>query len=234
MSTTYRTTPRYMPEDFLAIPEGCGPWPGVVVIHDVGGLSEDIRRACRRLAAAGFLTLAPNLFHPGERVRCVVGMVRSLQRGSGRAMDDIVAARNRLATDDRCTGPVGSVGFCTGGGFCLLLAPSGVFDAAAPNYGNWPADAELLQHSCPVVASYGARDRALRGDAARLEALLTAGGVPHDVKEYPDAGHSFMNDWRDAPLRLRVFESFSGFAYSAPEADDAWQRITAFFDRHLR
>ncbi|MET0898054.1 MAG: dienelactone hydrolase family protein [Mycobacterium sp.] len=223
-----------MSEDYLAVPDGPGPWPGVVVIHDVGGLSEDIRRACRRLAAAGFLALAPNLFHRGERVRCVVGMARALQSGSGRAVDDIVAARHRLAADSRCTGRVGSVGFCTGGGFCLLLAPSGVFDATAPNYGNWPADAEALRHSCPVVASYGAKDRALRGDAAKLDTLLTDSGVPHDVKEYPDVGHSFMNDWRDAPLRLRVFESFSGFAFSAPEADDAWQRITAFFDAHLR
>lgn len=222
-----------MPEDFLAVPDGAGPWPGVVVIHDVGGLTDDIRRACRRMADAGFLALAPNLFHRGERLRCVVGMVRSLKSGTGRAVDDIVAARDRLAGDPRCTGRVGAVGFCTGGGFCLMLAPSGTFDAVAPNYGNWPPDAGSLTRSCPTVASYGARDRALRGDAARLEAKLTEGAVPHDVKEYPGVGHSFMNDWRDAPLRLRVFESFADFAFSEPEADDAWRRIVEFFDQHL-
>ncbi|MDF2824901.1 MAG: carboxymethylenebutenolidase [Mycobacterium sp.] len=222
-----------MPDDFLAVPAGAGPWPGVVVIHDAGGLSEDIRRACRRLADAGFVALAPNLYHPGERVRCVVGMVRALKSGAGRAVDDIVAARDRLTDDPRCTGRVGAVGFCTGGGFCLMLAPTGTFDAVAPSYGNWPPDSDSLRHSCPTVASYGARDRALRGDAARLEAILTEGGVPHDVKEYPGVGHSFMNDWRDAPLRLRVFESFTDFAFSESEADDAWRRIIKFFGHHL-
>jgi carboxymethylenebutenolidase len=223
-----------MSEDYWATPDGPGPWPGVVVIHDVGGLSDDIRRACDRLATAGFIVVASNLFRRHPRVRCVVSMVRSLSSGTGPAVDDILAARAELASDPRCTGRVGAVGFCTGGGFCLLLAPSGTFDAVAPNYGNWPTDADQLQHSCPVVASYGARDRPLRGDAARLEEVLTAGQVPHDVVEYPGVGHSFMNDWRDAPLRLRIFESIPGFAYSEPEAEHAWSRIIAFFDRHLR
>lgn len=222
------------PTHYLSVPDGEGPWPGIVVIHDVGGLSLDIRRACDRLAAAGFVTLAPNLIHPGRRIRCVRAMMRSLQSGSGPAIDEIVAARNQLAARPDCTGTVGSVGFCVGGGFCLVLAPRGVFDAAAPNYGNWPQDSEALRLSCPVVASYGARDPSLKGHAARLETVLTEAGIPHDVQEYPDVGHSFMNDWRDGPWRLRIFEHIPGFTFSEPEADDAWRRIVAFFDVHLR
>ena len=220
----------------LSIPDGEGPWPGVVVIHDIGGLSHDIRRACDRLAAAGFLALAPNLIEPGRQLRCVMAMVRALRSGAGPAVDEIVAARDQLAGRPDCTGTVGSVGFCIGGGFCLLLAPRGVFDATAPNYGNWPRsadDADALRRSCPVVASYGARDPSLTGHSARLESILTEGAVPHDVKEYPDVGHSFMNDWRDAPWRLRVFEHIPGFRFSEPESEDAWSRIVEFFDAHL-
>jgi carboxymethylenebutenolidase len=218
----------------LAVPGGQGPWPGIVVIHDIGGLTLDIRRACDRLAAAGFLTLAPNLIHPGRRIRCVRAMAQALHNGFGPAVDEIVAARDQLASHPHCTGTIGSVGFCIGGGFCLLLAPGGVFDATAPNYGNWPPNMDELGLSCPVVASYGARDPALRGNAAQLEAMLADGGVPHDVREYPGVGHSFMNDWRDGPWRLRIFEHIPGFRFSEPEAEDAWQRIVAFFDVHLR
>ncbi|MDA2890637.1 dienelactone hydrolase family protein [Mycolicibacterium sp. BiH015] len=214
-------------------PRGDGPWPGVIVIHDVGGLSADIRRAVDRLAAAGFVALAPNLYRPGARVRCVVSMSRAMKTGEGPPIDDLVTARHHLATDPRCTGKIGSVGFCLGGGFCLLLAPSGYFDAAAPNYGNWPPNSDQLATSCPVVASYGGLDKALKGDAERLTAELDKGGVPHDVKEYPNVGHSFMNDWREAPLRLRVFEWTETFKYAEAEAEDAWDRIVAFFTHHL-
>jgi carboxymethylenebutenolidase len=82
-----------------------------------------------------------------------------------------------------------------------------------------------------VVGSYGARDRMLKGAAAKLEAALTERGIPHDVKEYPDAGHSFLEQFPVGPLApvLRV----AGMGYEAASADDAWRRIRAFFDEHL-
>jgi len=218
---------------YLAQPEGDGPFPGVVIVHDVGGLSDDIRRIADRLAQAGFLAVAPDLFHRRGAVRCVAAMMRSLSTGTGPPVDDVVQARDVLVADPRCTGRVGVVGFCMGGGLSLVLAPTGAFDAAAPNYPNWPRDRAALAASCPVVASYGAKDPSLRDAAPALRDILTAGGVEHDVVEYPDAGHSFMNDWRDAPWRLRIFEHLPGFAYSHADAEHAWSRITAFFDRHL-
>jgi carboxymethylenebutenolidase len=219
---------------YLAVPTGPGPWPGVVVIHDAVGITTDIKRIADRLAAAGYLALVPALFRRGFRPRCVVSTLRALSNGSGVAVDDIVAARDHLAADERCTGKVGSVGFCMGGGFCLLLAPRGVFDVAAPNYGVLPKglDDAALGSSCPVVASYGAKDRMLPGAAAKLEAGLDAAGIPHDVKEYPQVGHSFMNDF-GMPAPLRFVENIAGLAYSQPEADDAWRRILAFFGEHL-
>jgi carboxymethylenebutenolidase len=83
------------------------------------------------------------------------------------------------------------------------------------------------------VASYGAKDRILHGAAAELETLLAEGDVPRDIKEYPNVGHSFMNDW-DTPGPVNIIERIAGMAYSAPEAEDAWQRILAFFGEHLK
>jgi carboxymethylenebutenolidase len=78
----------------LAVPEGEGPWPGVVVIHDALGLTSDIKRITDRVAAAGYLAMAPALFRRGFPPRCVVSTLRALSAGSGRAVDD-VAPRSR-------------------------------------------------------------------------------------------------------------------------------------------
>jgi carboxymethylenebutenolidase len=216
---------------YLAVPAGDGPWPGVVVLHDALGMTSDLRRITDRFAANGYLALAPALFRRGNRVRCVVATFRASIVGGGAAVDAIVAARDHLAADPRCTGKVGSIGFCLGGGFCLQLAPRGVFDAAAPNYGVVSALPDL-SGACPMVASYGAQDFMLRGAAERLKSELTRGEVPHDVKEYPDVGHGFMNDW-SAPQVLQFVERIAGLAYSRPEAEDAWRRILDFFGLHL-
>jgi carboxymethylenebutenolidase len=216
---------------YLATPTGDGPWPGVVVMHDAFGLTQDIRRITDRFADSGYLALAPALFKRGNRVKCVVSTFRASLAGGGAAVDAIVAARDHLAADPRCTGLVGSIGFCLGGGFCLQLAPRGVFDATAPNYG--VVKLPDLTNACPVVASYGARDVMLPGAAARLQAELAKADVPCDVKEYPNVGHGFMNDWR-YPQVVQFVERIAGLSYSRPEAEHAWTRILAFFGEHLK
>jgi carboxymethylenebutenolidase len=216
----------------LAVPPATpGPWPGVVVLHEILGLNADIREQAGRLAAAGYLTVAPDLFSAGGKARCIRSVVRALTSGSGPAVDDIAATRTWLAGHADCTGRVGVIGFCMGGGFALLTAPSG-FAAAAPNYAPLPAGEDALRGACPIVASYGARDRGLRGAAEKLETRLRAAGVEHDVKEYPDAGHSFLNRHGLGPAApvLRV----AGIGYHGPSAEDAWGRILRFFDEHLR
>ena len=95
---------------------------------------------------------------------------------------------------------------------CLLLAPGRGFSASSVNYGTAPKYAyaqSFLTGACPIVASYGAKDRTLRGAADRLERALTAVGVDHDVKEYPEAGHAFLNDLPPSaqPLRKRNLSS---------------------------
>jgi carboxymethylenebutenolidase len=110
---------------YLAVPAGEGPWPGVVVVHDAIGMTADLRRITDRFAAHGHLALAPALYRRGWRIGCVVSTFRSLTTGAGGGIDAIVAARDHLSADTRCTGRIGSVGFCMGGGFCLQSAPLG-------------------------------------------------------------------------------------------------------------
>lgn len=216
---------------YLAVPPGAGPWPGVVVVHDAFGMTADVRRIADRFAANGYLALVPALYARGNKIRCVVATMQALSRGRGAAVDDLIAARDFLAADARCTGKVASVGFCMGGGFCLVLAPRGVFDATAPNYGVLPKDVSQLTNSCPMVASYGAQDPTLRGAAATIESVLADGDVARDVKEYAGVGHSFMNDWAPGPLKPAF--RLARFGYSESVADDAWARILAFFAQHL-
>ena len=128
---------------------------------------------------------------------------------------------------------MGVIGFCMGGGFVLASAGEG-FDAGAVNYGQLPKDYEtVLANACPMVASFGGRDRSLRNVANRLEEALAAAGVAHDVKEYANAGHSFMNDAPVGPRPLRPLLKVAGMGPRPEEAADAWRRIEEFFARHL-
>src|SRR3954454_6978029 len=119
-----------------------------------------------------------------------------------------------------------------GGGVALLPAARG-FDASAPNYAHLPKDLDgVLEGACPVVASYGAKDRTLRGTAAKLDAALARAGVERAAHESPDAGHSFLNrhDFGPGGALLRV----AGVGYHEPSAEDAWGRILRFFETSLR
>lgn len=216
---------------YLASPEGDGPWPGVVVIHEALGLNDDIRRATDAIASEGYLAFAPDLLSYGPAPVCLVATFRTMSRGrGGRALDDIEAARQFVVGQPGCTGKVGIVGFCLGGGFAILAATRG-FDVAAPNYGPVPADAEAaLAGACPVVASYGAKDRALKGAAGRLERALVANDVEHDVKEYAEAGHAFMTRHTG---RWAFIERLPGLGYQPEAYEDGWRRMLEFFAEHL-
>jgi carboxymethylenebutenolidase len=220
-------------EPYLAVPPGPGPHPGVVLVHEALGLTDDIRRQADRFAARGYTALAPDLFATGAaKPLCVLGAFRSLATGKGPAIDAIEAARAELAARPDATGKVAIIGFCMGGGFALLAAPKLPFAAASANYGVVPRDARrFFAGACPVVGSYGRKDLWLHGAARKLEQALDANGVPHDVKEYPGASHSFLSQYSG---KTQVLARITGIGYHAPSAEDAWRRIDAFFDEHVR
>lgn len=216
----------------LETPTTPGPWPGVVMIHEAFGLEEVMQRQAKRLAAAGFLTLAVDLYSAGGAKRCLVPTMTSMLRGHGKAFTDIEVARSWLVESPDCTGKIGVIGFCMGGGFAMVSA--GDFDAASVNYGQLPRKLdEAVVDACPIVGSFGGKDFSLRGAAAKLETALSNAGIENDVKEYPTAGHAFLNDAEAGPKVLRPLERILGIGPDPVAAQDAWKRIDSFFERHL-
>jgi carboxymethylenebutenolidase len=92
---------------------------------------------------------------------------------------------------------------------------------------------ETLSGSCPMVASYGGKDVALRGAAPKLQRTLDDLGVENDVKEYPTAGHSFLNDEYLGPPITHTVQRVTRFGPEPLAAADAWLRIERFFAEHL-
>ncbi|MDN5860762.1 MAG: dienelactone hydrolase family protein, partial [Pseudonocardia sp.] len=163
------------------------------------------------------------------RPLCVASVMSTALRGRGQALDDLEAARRWLVGRPEIDADrIGTIGFCIGGCFALLLARTGLYKVSAPFY-NTPVD---VPRACPVVASYGGRDLMVRGVAGKLEKRLDALGVPHDVKIYPEAGHSFYTETpglmgeigKRAPIHAEYHEA---------SARDARRRIVTFFREHL-
>ncbi|MEA2201098.1 MAG: carboxymethylenebutenolidase [Solirubrobacteraceae bacterium] len=221
----------------LFLPAGEGPHPGVVVLHESFGLNDDIRRIAARFAQAGYAALAPDLYSHGTRIVCLSRvMVDMLSGSAAREIGDIHAAREALAARPQVdAGRIAVAGFCQGGGFALVAGAQPGFSAAAVNYGTVPSDRSQLDGVCPVVASYGGRDRVIgRKMAEQLERHLDALGVPHDVKTYDRAGHSFFSQVDGWQGWLARVPTPMAVGYDEQAAEDGWRRMLAFFEEHVR
>jgi carboxymethylenebutenolidase len=221
MVTVARHNPLQTMTAYSVHPTGTGPFPGLIVIHEVFGLNDDIRQIADSFAGQGYAALAVDLFSNRSRVMCMAqimyGMIFSpLKNG---ILADLQAALNHLrlqsGVDPQRTGVIG---FCMGGAYALQLAcVQDDLKAAAVFYGMNPRPLEVVAKACPVIGSYPDKDFTTKA-AVELEAALTRYEVPHDIKIYPKTSHSFYNQGR----------SFDPHAHA-----DAWNRILAFFGAHL-
>jgi carboxymethylenebutenolidase len=204
--------------------------PGVVVIHEIFGLNDDIRRIARRFADEGYVAAVPNLMAGGVFVACVLRAAVALRSGHGPAVDELEAVI-ALLEGRPDVGRVGAVGFCMGGGFALLLGTRQRVGAAGVFYGDVRSRDELAR-ACPLTGGYGERDRLFGPQGRRLIDTLNELGKEHDVRLYPEAGHSYMNQ-AGHPIMALLTRPLMHVAYDAEAAEDSWRRMLAFFARHL-
>jgi len=221
----------------VAVPETAGPHPGVVVIHEVFGDQPEMREVCDEFARRGYVAAMPDLYSAGgPRFLCVARTMMEVASGrSGRALGYLAATHAWLAERDDVVGErVGMIGFCMGGSFALAYigASAAEVKVAAVNYGEVPRRANALRSACPIVASYGGRDMVTRSHASRLQDHLERLGIEHDVKVYPEAGHSFMTQGSH-PIGRLVFLPMR-LGYEPAAAADAWERVFTFFDARLK
>jgi carboxymethylenebutenolidase len=208
---------------YLARPAQAGTFPGVVVIQEWWGLEPHIQDVTRRFAQEGFIALAPDLYRgkiakePSEAEKLMMALNRE------KAVREVLSGVGYLKGMKGCTGKVGVVGFCMGGGLALLAAlRSGGVSACVDFYGAVPDPLDQVKHlECPLLGIFAEKDTWVPVAAVRsLEERLRAFGKQFQVHIYPGVDHAFFNDTR--PL------------YNAQAAQDAWQKTLAFFRQHLR
>jgi len=208
---------------YLAQPTAAGRVPAVIVVHENRGLNPHIEDVARRFAAAGYLTLAPDLLSPiggtpadEDKARDMIG-----QLSAGQAVAELEAAVAFLKDHADTTGAVGAVGFCWGGGMVdrLALASPGL-KAAVAYYGPEPDLDQVKSVHAAVLLHYAGLDSRITSKGpAFAEALRKAGAPVVERYVYEGANHAFNND--------------TGSRYDKAAADLAWQRTLAFLKAHL-
>jgi carboxymethylenebutenolidase len=211
---------------YLALPDA-GSGPGVIVIQEWWGLVDHIKDVCDRFAAAGFVALAPDLYHgqqvpPGEPDEAGKAMMAMQLDQAGRDLSGAVDEVLRRSSSDH----IGVIGFCMGGGLALVLAtqrPDAVA-AVVPCYGviPWPdAQPDYSAMTAKVLGHYAEKDGFFPPEAANaLGEQLRGLGKSVEIIVYPDTDHAFFNDTRPE-------------VYDAAASQLLWDSSIAFFREHL-
>ena len=207
---------------FLARPDGDGPFPGLIVIHEIVGLSDHMRDMTCRLAEEGYAALALDLFSAGNMAICIWKCLSAVNQGDTDhfGVHYLQSGLEYLTAQDYIDKEkLGAIGFCMGGNFAISLACEDKrIKTIAPFYCMTPKQMDVAK-LCPIVGSYPQNDLTAGSGTALKEALAKT-SVPHDIEVYPGAMHCFMND--KIP-----------FLYNETAAKDSWKRTMAFFDQYL-
>jgi carboxymethylenebutenolidase len=200
-----------------------GKLPGILVIHENRGLNPHIEDIARRLALDNFMALAPDALtplggYPGDEDKA-----RELfpKLDQSKTREDFVAAANYLKNRPDCTGKIGAVGFCYGGGIVNMLAtrlPD--LGAGVPFYGGQPSAEDAAKIKAPLLIQYAENDERINAGWPAYEAVLKANNVRYTMYKYPGTQHGFNNDTTPR--------------YDEAAAKLAWERTVAFFNKELR
>ena len=212
-------------QGLLYLPQGAGPHPALIVIHEWWGLNDWIKQEAARYAAQGYVTLAVDLYR--GKVANTPELAHELSRGlpQDQGVRDLTSALAWLAQrKDVDSKRIGAVGWCMGGGFAIQLAVAApTLRAVAVNYGALPTDkAALARIHAAVLGNFGGQDHGIPPDAVHaFEAAMRSLGKPVDAKIYPDAGHAFENPNNTG-------------GYRPADAADALARIDRFLAGELK
>jgi carboxymethylenebutenolidase len=200
-----------------------GKLPGVLVVHENRGLNPYIEDVARRLAVANFIAFAPDGLtsvggYPGDDEK---GAAKFREVNGAKMVEDFVAAAQWLQKRPECSGKIGAVGFCFGGGIVNTLAvrlPD--LGAAAPFYGRQPSAEDTAKINAPILAHYAGNDPGVDGGIPAFEAALKANHKKYEIFVYEGAQHGFHNDTTPR--------------YDEGAAKLAWQRTLELFNKNLR
>lgn len=210
---------------FLYTPQGKGPFPALVVIHEWWGLNDWVKDEASKLADQGYVALAIDLYR--GKVATTADEAHQIMRGvpNDRANRDLLAASSYLRSQKNVNqAKVGAIGWCMGGGYALDLAIADPkLKAVVINYGHLASDKATLEKiNAAVLGIFGGQDKGIPpADVNKFEADLKSLGKPVEIKIFPDAGHAFEN-----PNNKQ--------GYRADDAKQAWELTTAFLAKYLK
>jgi len=200
-----------------------GKLPGVLVVHENRGLNPHIEDIARRLAVDGYLALAPDALtplggYPGDEDKARAAFA---QLDQAKTRQDFIAAAGVLKARPDCTGRVGVVGFCYGGGVAHMLSTQlPDLAAAVPFYGNHPPVEDAARVKAPLLIHFAGVDERINAAWPAYEAALKAAGARYTAHLYPATQHGFNNDTTPR--------------FDANAAQLAWERTLGFFAQHLK